>query len=190
MIIKKSGFWNKFGLFASEELCQTKLYLQDLHDHGRVGAVIVVVISLCQLIFAIGLGVCCWQAGFDLFKRNRRLPRPYIPPDVLSLKVRLLGVSSYAVKAPNVTRSVVTGFVIHALLLRMNSNVVDFRVMRRLCHREWNWQWNWQSVNHIPRIYDNGPRDHGVWRLTLTAYWVQRPQWVVSKYGIRGRCWC
>ena len=41
--------------------------------------------------------------------------------------------------------------------------------MRRLCHREWNWQWNWQSVNHIPGIHDNGPRDHGVWRLTLTA---------------------
>ena len=30
---------------------------------------------------------------------------------------------------------------------------------------------NWQSVNHIPGIHDNGPRDHGVWRLTLTAYW-------------------
>ena len=58
------------------------------------------------------------------------------------------------------------GFVVHVLLLRMHTNVVDFRVMRRLCHREWNWQ----SVNHIPRIYDNGPRDHGVWHLTLTAY--------------------
>ena len=32
------------------------------------------------------------------------------------------------------------GFVVHALLLRMNNNVVDFRVMQRLCHREWNWQ--------------------------------------------------
>ena len=62
------------------------------------------------------------------------------------------------------------GFVVCELLLRMHMNVVDFRVMRRLCHREWNWQWNWQSVNHIPVIYDNGPRDHGVWRLTLTAY--------------------
>ena len=29
---------------------------------------------------------------------------------------------------------------------------------------------NWQSVNHIPGIHDNGPRDHGLWRLTLTAY--------------------
>ena len=67
------------------------------------------------------------------------------------------------------------GFVVHALLLRMNNNVVDFRVMRRLCHREWNWQGNWQSVNHIPRIYDNGPRDQGVWRLTLTAYYRGQP---------------
>ena len=65
------------------------------------------------------------------------------------------------------------GFVVHALLLRMNNNVVDFRVMRRLCHREWNWQGNWQSVNHIPGICDNGPRDHGVWRLTLTAYYIR-----------------
>ena len=39
------------------------------------------------------------------------------------------------------------GFVVHALLLRMHTNVVDFRVMRRLCHRKWNWQRNWQSVN-------------------------------------------
>ena len=62
------------------------------------------------------------------------------------------------------------GFVVHALLLRMHTNVVDFRVMRRLCHREWNWQWNWQSVNHILGICDNGPRDHGVWRPTLIAY--------------------
>ena len=27
-------------------------------------------------------------------------------------------------------------FVVHALLLRMHTDVVDFRVMRRLCHRE------------------------------------------------------
>ena len=38
-------------------------------------------------------------------------------------------------------------FVVHALLLRMHTNVVDFRVMRRLCHREWNWLWNWRCVN-------------------------------------------
>ena len=24
---------------------------------------------------------------------------------------------------------------------------------------------------NIPGIHDNGPRDHGVWRLTLTVYW-------------------
>ena len=65
------------------------------------------------------------------------------------------------------------GFVVHALLLRINNNVVDFRVMRRLCHRKWNWQGNWQSVNHIPGIYDNGLRDHGLWRLTLTAYTIK-----------------
>ena len=29
---------------------------------------------------------------------------------------------------------------------------------------------NWQSVNDIPGIHDNGPRDQGLWRLTLTAY--------------------
>ena len=34
-------------------------------------------------------------------------------------------------------------FMVHVLLLRMCTNVVDFRVMRRLCRREWNWQ----SVN-------------------------------------------
>ena len=38
-------------------------------------------------------------------------------------------------------------FLVHAYLLRMCTNVVDFRVMRRLCRREWNWQRNWQSVN-------------------------------------------
>ena len=62
------------------------------------------------------------------------------------------------------------GLVVHTLLLRMNNNVVDFRVMRKLCHR----LWNWQSVNHIPGIHDNGPCDQGLWRLTLTAYWLSR----------------
>ena len=61
-------------------------------------------------------------------------------------------------------------FMVHALPLRMCTNVVDFRVMRRLCRREWNWQWNWRCMNHIHGIYDNGPHDHGVWRLTLTVY--------------------
>ena len=39
------------------------------------------------------------------------------------------------------------GFVVHALLLRMHANVVYFRVMRKLCRREWNWLWNWRCVN-------------------------------------------
>ena len=56
------------------------------------------------------------------------------------------------------------GFVVHALLLRMKNNVVD--LCGGSCHRVWNWQ----SVNHIPGIHDNGPRDHDLWRLTLTAY--------------------
>ena len=38
-------------------------------------------------------------------------------------------------------------FLVHGYLLRMSTNVVDFRFMRRLCRREWNWQRNWQSVN-------------------------------------------
>ena len=29
---------------------------------------------------------------------------------------------------------------------------------------------NWHCVNHIPGIHDNGPRDHELWRRTLTAY--------------------
>ena len=27
-----------------------------------------------------------------------------------------------------------------------------------------------KAWTNIPGIHDNGPRDHGVWRLTLTAY--------------------
>ena len=45
----------------------------------------------------------------------------------------------------------------------MCTNFVDFRVMQRLCHCEWNWlcvsQHPWQRT-----------RDHGVWRLTSTAH--------------------
>ena len=29
----------------------------------------------------------------------------------------------------------------------MCTNVVYFRVVRRLCRREWNWLWNWRCVN-------------------------------------------
>ena len=113
--------------------------------------------------------------------------------------------------------------MVHALLLRMHTNVVYFRVMRRLCRREWNWLWIFffffiflfylTCFTTVPifyawtRIHDNGhvithahqccifqrlcrrewnwlwtwlcvnphpwqrTRDHGVWRLTLTAYW-------------------
>ena len=38
-------------------------------------------------------------------------------------------------------------FMVHALLLRMHTNVVYFRVMRRLCRHKWNWLWNWRCVN-------------------------------------------
>ena len=64
--------------------------------------------------------------------------------------------SSYTLLKPKRHSLCCHGFVVHALLLRMHTNVVDFRVMRRLCHREWNWQWNWRCVNHIHGIYDNG----------------------------------
>ena len=71
----------------------------------------------------------------------------------------------YAVKAQTSL-----AFVVHALLLRMHTNVVYFRVMRRLCRYEWNWLWNWRCVNQ--HLWDpwQRTRDHGVWRLTLTAY--------------------
>ena len=53
----------------------------------------------------------------------------------------------------------------------MHTNVVYFRVMRRLCRREWSWLWNWRCVNQ--HSWDPWQRtcDHSVWRLTLTAYW-------------------
>ena len=44
---------------------------------------------------------------------------------------------------------------------------INFRVMRRLCRREWNWLWKWRCVNRHPW---QRTRDHGMWRLTLTAY--------------------
>ena len=56
------------------------------------------------------------------------------------------------------------GFMVHALPLRMHTNVVYFRVMRKLCRREWNWLWNWRCVNLHPW---QRTRDHGVWRLTF-----------------------
>ena len=66
-------------------------------------------------------------------------------------------------------------FMVHALPLRMFTNVVDFRVMRRLCRREWNWLWNWQSVNqHSWDPWQRTTWSRCVWRLTLTAYWYSR----------------
>ena len=44
-----------------------------------------------------------------------------------------------------------------------------------------------QSVNHIPGIHDNGPRDHGVWRLTLTAYCEVFQRKLLAISSIQGR---
>ena len=52
----------------------------------------------------------------------------------------------------------------------MNNNVVDFSYVKSAIAYEIDKR-NWQSVNHIPGIHDNGPRDQGLWRPTLTAYW-------------------
>ena len=72
------------------------------------------------------------------------------------------------------------GFMVHAFLLRMHTNVVYFRVMRRLCRREWNWR----CVNLHPW---QRTRDHGVWRLTLTAYSFREIQWDVAiSWQLRG----
>ena len=61
-------------------------------------------------------------------------------------------------------------FVVHALLLRMHTNVVD----SELCEdcaiaNEIDYEID-DAWTNIHGIHDNGPRDHGVWRLTLTAY--------------------
>ena len=63
-------------------------------------------------------------------------------------------------------------FLVHAYLPRMCTNVVDFRVLRRLCAAVANEIDNEidKAWTNIPGIHDNGPRDHGVWRLTLKAY--------------------
>ena len=52
---------------------------------------------------------------------------------------------------------------VHAEPLRMRTNVVYFRVMRRLYHREWNWL----CVNQHPWQRTRG---HGVWRRTAIAH--------------------
>ena len=70
-------------------------------------------------------------------------------------------------------------FLVHAYLLRMCTNVVDFRVMRRLCHREWNWQRNWQSVNQ----HSWDPWQWTMWSRRVTSdfnsvYRWMRIEWV------------
>ncbi|XP_054751868.2 uncharacterized protein LOC129257543 [Lytechinus pictus] len=57
---------------------------------GRTGAMIVSAITLCQVMFIIGLGLCCWHIGINPFKKNPRLPQPYIPPEVLAMKKEAL----------------------------------------------------------------------------------------------------
>ena len=53
------------------------------------------------------------------------------------------------------------GFVVHALLLCMHTNVVDFRVMQRLCRCEWNWK----SVNQ----HSWDPRQRTTWSRRVTS---------------------
>ena len=62
--------------------------------------------------------------------------------------------------------------------MRMCTNVVYFRVMRRLYRREWNWLWNWLCVNQHPWQRTRG---HGEWRHTPTAYrLLLRSAWVLE----------
>ena len=53
---------------------------------------------------------------------------------------------------------------VHAEPLHMRTNVVDFRVIRRLYRREWNWL----CVNQHPWQRTRG---HGEWRCTSIAHW-------------------
>ena len=55
----------------------------------------------------------------------------------------------------------ISWFTRDALPLRMHTNVVDFRVMRRLCRREWNWQ----SVNQ----HSWDPRQRTTWSRRVTS---------------------
>ena len=59
----------------------------------------------------------------------------------------------------------------------MRTNVVYFRVMWRLCHREWKWLWNWVCVSQHPW---QRTRDHGVWRLTSTAHYFKSIYEIIS----------
>ena len=52
----------------------------------------------------------------------------------------------------------------------MHTNVVDFQSYAKTAiANEIDDAWT-----NIHGIHDNGPRDHGVWRLTLTAYWQKK----------------
>ena len=59
---------------------------------------------------------------------------------------------------------------------------IYFRVMRRLCRREWNWLWNWLCVNLHPW---QRTRDHSVWRLTLKGKIIQSRITIISKESIK-----
>ena len=77
------------------------------------------------------------------------------------------------------------GFMGHALLLHMHTNVVYFRVMRRLCRRKWNWLCLHLCLNLHPW---QQTRDHGVWHLTLTAYCPPETRFWSQFRGRSQRC--
>ena len=64
---------------------------------------------------------------------------------------------------PFVTSAPLSSMPVHAEPLRMRTNVVYFRVMRRLYRREWNWL----CVNQHPWQRTRG---RGEWRHTPTSY--------------------
>ena len=72
---------------------------------------------------------------------NNSIPIPDIKP-----VPEPLWCAEYTVKVQT-SFAPLSWFLVHAYLLRMCTNVVDLRVMRSLCRREWNWQRNWQRVN-------------------------------------------
>ena len=74
-------------------------------------------------------------------------------------------------------------FMVHALLLRMHTNVVIFRVMRRLCGREWNWLWNWRCVNQ----HSWDPWQRTTWSRRVTSDFNSVLQSDISRQGIAHR---
>ena len=68
--------------------------------------------------------------------------------------------SQYAVKAQT-SLAPLSRFRGSHVTLRMHTNVVDFRVMRGLCRREWNWQ----SVNQ----HSWDPRQRTTWSGLVTS---------------------